>query len=120
MGKKKQPKHYHDMVANNGAIAFAGLYKEYFCKATGELVVGCSVITLPQHPKLAEIHSKSCPMMLPQDETMAQWLDCSNDPELFQSLLTPTIWQELVAQRIDKPSIYNPVAEPFIIEADAV
>lgn len=118
-GKRKVPKHYFDMTAKDGALVFGGLYRDYFDKQTGEVVTGCSVITLPPHPKLQNIHSKASPLMLPQDATLDAWLDPHNhDVESFQHLLQPAIRQPLEAVQIDKPSTFNPIAEPFVIEPD--
>ena len=116
---RKAPKHYFDFEAINSAIAFGGLCKDYICKTTGEVVTGCSIITLPVHEKIKHIHSKSTPLMLPQNEVMATWLDSQiTDVELFQQWLTPTIYQDLKAYQIDKPSKFNKLGEEFIIEKD--
>lgn len=118
-GKQKVPKHYYDLTAKDGAIAFGGLYRDYYNKQTGEVVTGCSVITLPPHPKLNEIHSKASPLMLPQDDTLNAWLDPYNqDVAMFQHLLQPNIRQTLEATQIDKPSLFNAIAEPILIQAD--
>lgn len=118
-GNRKVPIHYYDLIAKTGALAFGGLYKEYLNKKTGEVVTGCSVITLPPHEKLKTIHSKASPMMLPQDRTMDDWLNPEiSDIDMFNSLLTPCIRQNLEAVQIDKPSTHNAIAKPFSIEAD--
>lgn len=118
-GKRKVPKHYFDMEAEESALAFGGLYRDYFNHHTGEVVTGCSIITLPPHPKLANIHSKASPLMLPHDSTLDAWLDPTNrDVEQFQYLLQPKIHQPLLATQIDKPSTFNQVSEPFRIAAD--
>lgn len=118
-GKRKVPKHYFDMTAKDGAIAFGGLYRDYLNKHTGEITTACSIITLPAHPKLANIHTKASPLMLPQDSTMDAWLDPKNqDVEQFQHLLQPAIRQTLEATQIDKPSTYNAIGSPFDIEPD--
>jgi putative SOS response-associated peptidase YedK len=118
-GKRKVPKHYFDMSAIDGALALGGLCKDYVCKETGELVTGFSVITLPPHQKLKDIHSKASPLMLPQDSTLDAWLDSSqNNVEQFEHLLRPAIRQNLEATQIDKPSTYRPIGKPFVIEKD--
>ncbi|WP_374211884.1 SOS response-associated peptidase family protein [Alteromonas gilva] len=118
-GKKKVPKYYHDMVAKDCAIAFAGLCRDYICKDTGEVTTGCSVITLPPHPKLKDIHTKASPMMLPQDITMDDWLDAGNeDVEMFAHLLEPNIRHDLETFQIDKPSSHNSVGKAFTIHSD--
>ena len=74
--KNKKRIHCHDIEAADGAIAFGGLYKEWINRNTGETTFSCSVITLPPNPKMADIHSKSIPLMLPQDpDTINAWLD---------------------------------------------
>lgn len=113
--------HCHDMQAKEGALLMAGLCKEWRHSGTGESVTSCSVITLPPHPKLQHIHAKSTPMMFPQDSGLIDaWLDEENQQvEQFEPLLQPTIYQDLVAQQIAKPSKYDePVGEPFDIVKD--
>jgi putative SOS response-associated peptidase YedK len=118
-GSKKVPMHYHDFTAVNSAIAFGGLCKEYINKQTGEVTLGCSVITLPPHEKLMSMHSKASPLMLPQDETLDAWLDRDNqNVAAFNTLLQPNIPQDLSAVEIDKPSHYKSIAEPVIIKSD--
>ena len=119
-GTRKVPKHYYDMEAVNGALALGGLYKEYVDKVSGEVVVGCSVITLPPHPKLQDIHSKASPLMLPQDATLDSWLDPNNqNVEAFNGLLQPAIRQNLHAVQVDKPSTHRPLSNPLLIKSDA-
>jgi putative SOS response-associated peptidase YedK len=111
---------FTDFYSATGAIALGGLCREWFHPQTGEITLSCSVITLPPHPSIQQYHSKSTPLMLAQnDGTMAMWLDSSlTNVELFNDLLVPRIPHALIAQRIDKPSMYQPVAEPVIIAAD--
>ena len=119
-GTRNVPKHYYDMEAVNGALAFGGLYKEYIDKVSGEVVTGCSVITLPPHPKLSGIHSKASPLMLPQDDTLDKWLDPNmQSPDDFNWLLQPAIRQHLQAVQIDKPSTHQPLSSPLLIKSDA-
>lgn len=118
-GATKKPKHYHDMQAIDDAIAFGGLCREYINHQTGETALGCSIITLPPHPKLASIHSKSSPLMLPQDGTLDTWLDPSfTQVEQFSPLLEPAIRQDLQVTQINKPSLYQAMSESFVITKD--
>ena len=119
--KNKRRVHCHDMEAVDGAIAFGGLYREWLNKNTGETTFSCSVITLPPHPKLANIHSKSIPLMLPQSpDVLNAWLDPNlHDPRIFEDLLEPTLRHDLAVQQIEKPSDYeNVIGEPFVINKD--
>lgn len=115
-----KPLHYHDLIAKDGAILLGGLCREWLNKDTGESALSCSVITLPPHPKLKHIHTKASPLLLPKDLTLVnRWLDESiTDTDEFTVLLQPHIPYDLVAQRIDKPSTYQPIAEPFTIARD--
>jgi putative SOS response-associated peptidase YedK len=116
---KKGTKRYHDLTAIDSVIAFGGLCKEYADNATGEVTIGCSVITLPPHLKLENIHTKASPLMLPQDATLDAWLDPQNqNVDTFMHLLTPAIRQNLQAVEIDKPSLYRPIADPIVILKD--
>lgn len=117
----KKPLHYHDFEALEGeAIAFGGLYREWLNKQTGEVQLSCSIITLPPHPKLANYHSKSMPLILPHDlDLWEAWLDPNfQNIDAFQYLLTPNLPQSLWVQKIDKPSLYNPMAEKQLINHD--
>lgn len=116
----KKPVYYHDIIGKDNALALGGLYREWFHPNTGEVTLSCSVITLPPHPKLANIHTKAMPLILPQlDNTINTWLDSSiSNTEVFSNLLTAHIPQTLIAQRVDKPSTYNPVSEQFEIKHD--
>ena len=117
---KKQALHYHNMTPVDGALAMAGLYREWLHPKTGEIKLSCSIITNPPHEKLANIHSKSCPLMLPQDSTLDRWLDCDAPLEnQFDFLFTSHLFQPLVAQQIDKPGKRNPLGEKFILNADS-
>jgi putative SOS response-associated peptidase YedK len=110
---------YHDMTAQNSAIAFAGLYKQYLHQKTGESAIGCSIITVPPHPKFDTIHKKASPMMLKPDE-FDLWLDPSyQDTQEFDRLLVPRLHCDFIAQKIDKPSVRNPIDAPFLIAKDA-
>ena len=112
--------HYHDLVAKQGGLLLGGLYRQWLNKTTGESVLSCSVITLAPHAKLKAIHTKAMPLILPQQpELINAWLDEHNsNTDMFTELLKPHIPQTLIAQQIDKPSSYQPVAPPFEIEHD--
>lgn len=114
-------KHYFHIKPVAGAIAFGGLYKEWLNKGTGELVYSASIITLPAHEKLRDIHPKSIPLMLPVSDTslIRQWLDVKNAPiSDFDSFLRPVIREDLIVTPVDKPSTRNPIGESFKIERD--
>lgn len=113
--------HCHDMQATHGAMLMAGLCRDWHHSGTGEVVTSFSIITLPPHPKLKHIHSKSTPMMFPQDDALiARWLDTDNQQvEDFAPLLQPTIYQDLQVQQIAKPSKFEQqIGAGFEITAD--
>ena len=119
----KKPLHYYDFEAVDGeALAFGGLCKEWTHSVTGEVVLSCSVITLPPHDKLKHIHSKAMPLILPQDDdTMDMWLDSKlQNVDVFNDLLRAHLPQNLIAYQIDKPSLYNPIGTQKLILSDAV
>jgi putative SOS response-associated peptidase YedK len=109
----KQP---HELSAADGsAIAFGGLWKHWVDKTTGEMVHSASIITLAGHPALANIHRKSVPLWLPNEDFDA-WLSRDNtDTRIFDHLLVPQLRTDLKATPIDKVGIKNPVGEAFII-----
>lgn len=108
---------YTDFIAEQGqCIALAGLYRVW---QPGN-VVSFSIITTPAHPKLAEYHQKASPLMLPQEKgALRDWLDPKlTDPAKLDVYLQPHLTQNLIAQPIDKPSNYQPIAPPVLIPKD--
>jgi putative SOS response-associated peptidase YedK len=118
--KNKKPLHYFDMEAQSGGILLGGLCRDWIHRKTGEVKTSCSVITLPAHDKLTQIHSKAMPLILPQDEKIIdRWLDSScTNVEQFTSLLQPHIPQNLIAQQIDKPITHNVISVQTLITKD--
>jgi len=116
----KKPLHYYDMQAETGGLLLGGLCREWQHQKTGEIKVSCSVITLPPHPKLQHIHSKTMPLILSQESSFVDtWLDSEYcDTSKLTPLLTANIPQTLIAQQIDKPSNFNAVGEPLLITKD--
>ncbi|GGF57008.1 SOS response-associated peptidase family protein [Alteromonas lipolytica] len=115
---------YHDMTVEPGQqLAMGGLYREWHGHDShGNVFVetSCSVVTLPPHPKLRQIHQKSTPLMLsPEDNSLQRWLDAGiTEPAVLGDLLIPVIRHDLLVQPINKPSLYQPVGESFVIHAD--
>ncbi len=100
---------------NGSAIAFGGLFKEWTDKTTGEIVYSASIITLPGHPALENIHRKSTPLWLP-DEAYDSWLSPDvTDTTLFEELLVPALQTDLTATPINKAGARQPIASPFTI-----
>lgn len=119
-GPKKQ-RYYHLLKPASGMIAFGGLYREWVHSKTGEHCYSASIITLPGHPKLKDIHKNSLPLMLPLDqpETVRDWLSPSKqDPLRFDIFLKPTLYEPLVAQLIERPGTPVPINQEFNIVAD--
>jgi putative SOS response-associated peptidase YedK len=98
--------------ADDSAIAFGGLYKEWVDNLTGEVVTSASIITLPGHPALENIHRKSTPLWLAEDQFEA-WLDRDlTQTEIFDDFLRPQLHTDLQATPIDKMSTRKPTGEP--------
>ena len=116
LGDKKT---YHMIELENSAIAFGGLYKEYFQPETGEIVYSASIITLPPLlPQWQDIHPKSMPLMLDfeDEELVTKWLDPEFQAvEEFTTLLEPKVGKPMKVTRIDRPSRWNPIADSFMI-----
>jgi len=114
----KKPLMYHDMIAQDRAIAFAGLYNTWRDQKTGELTYSCSIITNAPHLKLAQIHTKASPAMLSPD-MFDQWLDPKQqDVSVFNDVLKPRLVTNFIAQQIDRPSLRQPIGSSFMITAD--
>lgn len=120
LDKGKQPKRYFDFWTAQTPLIFAGLYKTWRHPHLGALLYSFSIITLPPHPKLVCYHDKASPMMLPNDiGWLNAWLDPRNQHvEQFSPLLTPTIYQPLWVQEIDKPSTYQALSAATLIASD--
>ena len=116
LGDKKT---YHKIELQKSAIAFGGLYKEYFKRETGEIVYSASIITLPPLvPQWNEIHPNSMPLMLDfeDEELIAKWLDPDfKEVEEFEDALVPGAHKDMVISKIGKPSKWNPISDSFII-----
>ncbi|WOT04920.1 SOS response-associated peptidase family protein [Shewanella youngdeokensis] len=108
---------YHDLVANNAAIALGGLYREWLHPRTGDTYTSCSIITNAPHPDLMPYHSKASPLILPQDHsTLDAWLSPNNQQvDMFETLLTPALRHDFSVFQIDKPSQYNPVGQTLTL-----
>ncbi len=101
--------------ADGSAIAFGGLWKEWTDRATGEIVYSASIITLPGHPALENIHRKSMPLWLPRDRH-DQWLDPEmTDTGQLYDLLSPTLQADLKATPIDRAGSKVPIGQSFTI-----
>lgn len=107
---------YHDFIAEKG-IAFGGLYREWVHQITGEVVLSCSVITLPPHPKLMPYHSKASPLMLPATHYDA-WLSPNNNVDDFNALLKPKLPKGLTGVEVRKPSWPEPIGTEFWLASD--
>lgn len=116
----KSVKHYHNFYAVDGAIALAGLYRQWLNKNTGEITYSSSIITNPPHPKLIPYHKKASPMMLNQnDDSIDHWLNCSsNTTEQFTNFTQPKIYQDLSVVAIEKPSSPIPIGPAELIVHD--
>ena len=116
LGDKKT---YHKIELQKSAIAFGGLYKEYFKRETGEIVYSASIITLPPLvPQWNEIHPNSMPLMLDfeDEELIAKWLDPDfKEVEEFEDALVPGAHKDMVISKIGRPSKWNPISDSFII-----
>lgn len=115
---------YHDMIAPpNAKMAMGGLYREWHGhdRHGNEFVeTSCSVVTLPPHPKLLNIHTKSTPLMLsPEDNSLQRWLDAeTTDPQALEDLLEPKIRHQLTVHPINKPSLFQIEGELYELQPD--
>ena len=109
---------YHDLLATERAIAFAGLYRTWRHAETGDMVHSCSIITNAPHVKLSLLHSKASPAMLPL-HLHQQWLDPQvTDVSIFDEVLRPRIDQRFQVQQINQPKLQQAIGQPFFINAD--
>ena len=112
-------KTYHMIELVDQAITFGGLYKQTVNRDSGEMVFSASIITLPPLEKWSNIHPKSIPLMLDYKNKglIDKWLDPDfPDLDVFNELLQPAIHQTQRITRIDKPSLWNPVGESYLLK----
>jgi putative SOS response-associated peptidase YedK len=116
----RKPVHYFDIEAESGGLILGGLCREWQHQTTGKIKLSCSVITLPPHEKLLHIHSKSMPLILPQESSLVdKWLNPQfNEVDQFNSLLHPFLPQTLIARRIDKPMTHQVISKSQTIKHD--
>jgi len=109
---------YHKIEHVDRAIAFGGLYRTYVNAATGAVVHGASIITLPPVDKWRTIHPKSLPLMLDVDDEdlLSRWLDPTfTEISVFADVLKPVLRQPQWITPIDKPGTWRVVGESKLI-----
>lgn len=114
-------KHPHLLEFVDRAFVFGGLMKHWRDKASGDEILSCSIITLPGHEKLANIHEKSLPLILDHEDTASidAWLDPQfTDTDAFADLLNTRLRWDMRATPINKSTKQEPIAKPFIIKKD--
>ena len=103
-GKLKQPYWIHP--AAGGVFAMAGLW-ETNCRATGQPLKSCTIITTSANEKLAEVHDRM-PVVL-VDEALRSWLsrDLSADetPRLLNSAPENLFKTQAVDRRVNNARI---------------
>ncbi len=114
-------KTYHMIELIDSAIAFGGLCKEWHNHETGEIVWSASLITLGAIPQWKDIHPDSFPLMLDyhNEDMIRLWLDPAFDHVArFNDVLQPFVRDSQRVTRIGKASKWDPIAEPFVIDAE--
>ena len=103
------------------AFVFGGLKKEWHDQESGSSATSTSIITLPGHDKLVNIHESAFPLILDDEDkhTIDAWLDPGfQDIRAFDDLLKPRIRWNMKATPINKASQKIPAGESFKIAAD--
>ncbi len=111
----------HLLEFKDRAIVFGGLYKYWVDNETGDSVISNSLITLPGHPKLENIHKQAFPLIMDTEDTemIDKWLDPDyQDVDSFNDLLEPVIRWDMTATPVNKSSQKVPVRTSFVIAAD--
>jgi len=108
---------YHMVELIDQAIMLGGLYREYLVPDTGEIVLGCSIITLGALPAWRHFHPDSMPLILPVEKSLIDaWLDPAvTDVEQFDQLLQARVGAVQRVTPIDRPSTWSAVGDPFLI-----
>lgn len=102
---------------DDSPIYFGGLFKNWGDQDNP--VYSASMITIPPHPKLADIHNKAMPMMIPEKD-LAMWLDPDfNNTEAFTDLMQPQLRTDFDVVKIKGWSQVEPIEEGFRLKADS-
>ncbi|MGE0759236.1 MAG: SOS response-associated peptidase [Pirellulaceae bacterium] len=97
VGAKKQPYLIHRQ--DDGPFAFAGLWERWRGGADGEAIESCTIITTDANPVTRPIHDRMPVILEPEDYD--RWLSPDvQDREELESLLVPSLTQDLVADRV--------------------
>ena len=105
-------KRYFNFYPLDGALAFAGLYRQWLNPTTGKAVLSTSIITKAPHPKMMQYHHKASPFILDQsDDSIDLWLDPTTNLANLTPLLTPFIPQDLSVAEIAKPNQLTPISQ---------
>ncbi|WP_083938377.1 SOS response-associated peptidase family protein [Algicola sagamiensis] len=115
----KGQRYYHQLTPAQGFLAFGGLYRTLIHSVTGEHFYSASIITLPSHPKLTDIHQKSTPLMLSlQPDAVQWWLSPERNPTQLQHCLKPTLYDDFEILPIERPGHMMPIGTSFLIQKD--
>lgn len=120
--ESQEGKNPHLLSFEQTPFCFGGLYKTWTHASTGAQVTSASIITLAGHPKLAQIHRKSLPLMFNADQidAMLEWMDPAlTDPKPLEKYLISRLRKPLIATPVDKSSSKNPIGSDLIIEPDS-
>lgn len=97
-------------------IYFGGLFKQW-----GEPenpVYSASMITIPPHNKLASIHKKAMPLMIPESD-INMWLDPSfTNTDTFSNLMRPQIRKNFQIAKVEGWQDISQSNSPYIIKRD--
>lgn len=108
-------KQCYQIMQQGRAIALAGLYDLW--EFEGVVVPAFSVITLPEHPRMAHIHN-TLPMML-EPKDFDAWLDPGfTQVEAFHDLMQPVLHHALRVMPVTSPVTLIPSGVTELIEAD--
>ena len=108
---------YHLLKPADGSpIYFGGLFKNWGDQDNP--VYSASMITIPPHPKLADIHNKAMPLMIPEKD-LDMWLDPEfNNTDAFTDLMQPQLRTDFDVTKIKGWSQLEPIEEGFKLKAD--
>lgn len=114
-------KRYWYLEPENRPIAFGGLYRTW--QTDAEPLLSCSIITIPPHPAMMNIHDKAMPLMLPVDQpdVLNKWLDPQvTDTGEFEPLMQPALRADHRVYELEKWGSFSPKpgTEPFRLPAD--
>jgi len=116
--KKKPPKPVSKqkyLIHKPGQLMFLAAMCKHWVDDDGNAKASTGVITLPPHPAFSDIHHKSFPLVI-KDEELSDWLDRTMPTEHFEPLFNLTdVREPFEAIVADEPELLGTDQHPYLL-----